>query len=173
MSHVFAHKPAKLKPRCNRGVKFIHGLVVLLLFFVVGLAHAQVIAEDDSFGIPGNVLSGEPFIVEALGVLENDTLNGNTDVGLTAELVHPPSNGTLFCPGPGGGLLCANGSFEYTPGAGFSGNPCIFQASCESGWHDRGPAGFIMSATQSCPFGGGGDYGDYWKWCHPRLCCNW
>lgn len=122
MSQVFAHKPAKLKPRCNRGVKFTHSLIGLLLFFVVGLAHAQVIAKDDSFGLPSNVLSAEVFIVEALGVLKNDTLNGETDQGLTAVLVTDVSNGTLTCPSPGVGTgLCTDGSFEYSPEIGFSG----------------------------------------------------
>ena len=122
MSQVFAYEPAKLKPRCNRGVKFTYILMGLLLFFVVGLAHAQVIAKDDSFGVPSNVLSSEPFIVEALGVLENDTLDGETDQGLTAVLVTGVTNGTLTCPSPGVGTrLCTDGSFEYSPEAGFSG----------------------------------------------------
>ena len=103
-------------------MKFIHSLMGLMLFFIVGIAHAQVIANDDSFGIPRNVLSAEPFIVEALGVLKNDTLNGATDQGLTAVLVTDPSNGTLTCPNPGVGTgLCTDGSFRYSPGTGFSG----------------------------------------------------
>jgi hypothetical protein len=92
-------------------------VVSLLLLFVADLAHAQLVANPDVFGVP----FGQALQVEALGVLENDTLNGNTDVGLTAELVDPPSNGTLFCPGLGFGFLCADGSFVYTPGPGFSG----------------------------------------------------
>ena len=122
MSQVFAHKPTNLKPGCNRSVKFTHSLIGLLLFFVVGLAHAQVIAKDDSFGLPNNVLSAEVFVVEALGVLKNDTLNGETDQGLTAVLVTDVSNGTLTCPSPGVGIgLCTDGSFEYSPEIGFSG----------------------------------------------------
>jgi len=94
-------------------MKFTHNLMGLMLFFVVGSAHAQVIANDDSFGIPSNVLAAEPFIVEALGVLKNDTLNGETDQGLTASLVTDVTNGTLTCPSPGVGTgLCTDGSFE-------------------------------------------------------------
>jgi len=92
----------------------------LMLFFISNLAHAQlVVAVDDVFGVP----FGQPLVVEALGVLENDTLDGETDVGLTAELVTPVTNGTLICPGATEAPfeLCANGSFQYTPGPGFSG----------------------------------------------------
>ncbi len=87
-----------------------------MLFFVADLAHAQLLAQDDSFGIP----FGQPLLVEALGVLNNDTLDGETDIGLTAELVTPVTNGTLTCPDVAPGL-CADGSFQYIPGPGFSG----------------------------------------------------
>jgi hypothetical protein len=117
MSQVFAHKPAKLKPRYNKGARFIHSFVGLLLFFVASLAHAQLVAVDDSFSVP----FGEPLVVETFGVLENDILNDESagENGATAELLTGVTNGTLTCPGVGPGL-CADGSFTYTSGTGFS-----------------------------------------------------
>lgn len=117
MSHVFAHKQAKLKPGYNKGAKFIHSFVGPLLFFVASLAHAQLVAVDDSFSVP----FGEPLMVETFGVLENDTLNDESagENGATAELLTNVTNGTLTCPGVGPGL-CTDGSFTYTPGSGFS-----------------------------------------------------
>lgn len=68
-------------------------LAGLLLFFVVGLAHAQPVpvANDDFFGVP----YGQLLEVEPLGVLENDTLDGETDFGGTVELLSDVSNGFL------------------------------------------------------------------------------
>jgi PKD repeat protein len=107
-------------------------LAGLLLFFVAGLAHAQLVANDDFFGVP----YGEPLVVEPLGVLKNDTLNGE-DFGGTAELVTGVTNGTMTCLQPlppadpkpktcvvesgKESCLCNDGSFEYVPGSGFSG----------------------------------------------------
>ncbi|WP_133159391.1 Ig-like domain-containing protein, partial [Solitalea longa] len=55
---------------------------------------------------------GVALIVQAPGIMVNDTdLDGNA---LTAQLVSTTTNGTL--------VLNANGSFTYTPNAGFYGN---------------------------------------------------
>jgi hypothetical protein len=92
-----------------------------MLFFVTGLAHAQLVANPDVFGVP----FGQPLVVEPLGVLNNDTLDGQTDFGGTAELVTPVTNGTLNCVDADGNFvaagLCPDGSFQYIPGPGFSG----------------------------------------------------
>ena len=119
MSQIFTRNSARLKSRSNMGLRIVNGATGLILFFIASLAHAQLVANPDIFGVP----FGQPLVVEALGVLENDTLDGETDVGLTAELVTPVTNGTLICPGATEAPfeLCANGSFQYTPGPGFSG----------------------------------------------------
>lgn len=68
-------------------------------------------ANDDGYGVP----FGEPLLVEPLGVLENDTLDGDPagENGATAELVSDVSHGTL--------VLSSDGSFTYTPGVSFDG----------------------------------------------------
>ena len=98
-------------------------LAGLLLFFAAGLVHAQpLVAVDDSFGVP----FGQPLLVEAEGVLKNDTFGGDpvSDFAVTADLVDGggPSFGFLTCLPPGVGTgLCTDGSFKYTPLSGFSG----------------------------------------------------
>ncbi len=84
-------------------------LTGLLLFFVAGLAHAQLVANPDFFGVP----YGQALQVETLGVLENDTLDGETDFGGTVELLSDVSNGIL--------MLSSDGSFIYSPGPTFGG----------------------------------------------------
>jgi len=92
-----------------------NGLAGILAWFIVavaGSAHAQVLlAEDDSFYVP----LGEPLVIEAFGVLDNDTLDGESagESGATAELVTDASHGTL--------ALSSVGSFTYSPGATFDG----------------------------------------------------
>ena len=68
-------------------------------------------ANDDSYGIP----YGEDLVVEASGVLDNDTLDGENagENGATVELVTDVANGAL--------TLATNGSFTYAPGPGFDG----------------------------------------------------
>ena len=85
----------------------------LLLVLAAGSAHAQtLLADDDSYGIP----YGGSLVVEAFGVLDNDTLDGEAagENGATAELVTDVSHGTL--------ALSSDGSFTYTPGPGFDGS---------------------------------------------------
>lgn len=93
-------------------------IALMLLLATTGVAHAALATVDDSYGIPVSRL----LTVEAFGVLENDTLDGQSAglAGVTAELVTDASKGTLTCPDVGPGL-CADGSFEYTPGAAFDG----------------------------------------------------
>ncbi len=73
---------------------------------------AQVLlAEDDVFEVPAN----EVLIVEAFGVLDNDTLDDEAagENGATAELVVDAAAGTL--------ALAPDGSLSYSPGPGFDG----------------------------------------------------
>ena len=82
------------------------------LLVLAGSAHAQVlIANNDNFGIP----FGDILVVEAFGVLDNDTLDGQNagESGATAELITDVSHGTL--------ALNPDGSFSYSPGASFDG----------------------------------------------------
>jgi len=66
------------------------------------------VAVDDAYSTPFNTALNVP----APGVLSNDTdIDGNP---LTAALVSGPASGTL--------TLNANGSFDFTPAVGFSGN---------------------------------------------------
>ena len=92
-----------------------NGLAGVLAWFIVavaGPAHAQILlAEDDSFYVP----LGEPLVIEAFGVLDNDTLDDESagESGATAELVTDASHGML--------ALSTDGSFTYSPGATFDG----------------------------------------------------
>ena len=84
----------------------------LLIFFGTGPAYAQVlVAFDDSFGIP----FGQPLVVEFYGILDNDTLDGESagENGATAELVTGVNHGTL--------TLNPDGSFTYSPDETFDG----------------------------------------------------
>ena len=103
--------------RPNRSIA---GLAGLLLFLLAGFAHAVTLeAVDDSYGVP----FGQPLLIEAFGVLENDMLDGQPagENGATAELLSSVSSGTLSCPTDTTVVLCADGSFDYAPGPGFSG----------------------------------------------------
>lgn len=87
--------------------------VALLVFMGASSANAQVlIANDNSFGIP----FGEALVVEPLGVLDNDTLDGEAagENGATSELVTDVSHGVL--------VFSTDGSFTYTPGTTFDGS---------------------------------------------------
>jgi hypothetical protein len=125
MNISYTQRPFSLHTEHSKNSKFVGSLIGLMLFIFVGSANAQtLVAVDDSFGIPSNVSSVEPLIVEGPGVLKNDTLDlGNIeDYVVTAELVSSVSNGTLVCPVDGALELCADGSFQYWPGPGFGGS---------------------------------------------------
>ena len=64
-----------------------------------------------------------PLIVAAPGVLANDTSNGGS--GMTAVLVTGAANGAVS--------LNANGSFTYTPNAGFAGADSFTYRASDSG----------------------------------------
>ena len=70
--------------------------------------HAAVAVDDLYAGSEGQALS-----IPAPGVLANDTIVDSPAPSITASLVAAPLHGTV--------ALQADGSFVYTPGAGFSG----------------------------------------------------
>ena len=119
-----------------------------LFLFVTNFAHAAVlVAVDDHYGIP----SSRFLQVEPVGVLENDTLDDENawESGATATLVDDVSKGTLTCPSadpdPG---LCSDGSFEYTPGAGFDGTDSfVYRAVSDSAISE--PATVTLSACDA------------------------
>ena len=85
----------------------------LMLVVGAGHAHAQILVVNaDHYGVP----YGEALVVEASGVLDNDSLGGENagESGATSELVTDVTHGTL--------ALVTNGAFIYTPGPGFDGS---------------------------------------------------
>ena len=92
-----------------------------------GAVQAQLVVEDDTFGVPVSRM----LEVEAPGVLDNDLYDNEpaADAGAKAELVSSPVNGTLECDSHPGLELCPNGSFTYTANAGFPGSDAfIYEA---------------------------------------------
>jgi hypothetical protein len=102
----------------NRNI--IYWLVGVVLCGLAGEAQAQLVAVDDSYSVP----VAQQLVVEAPGVLDNDTYNGEpaVDGGATAELVSGPLHGTLECESNPGFELCPDGSFTYTPNVDFPGS---------------------------------------------------
>jgi len=98
----------------------IIGLAGILLIGLPSVAQAQLVAFDDIFGVP----VGQQLVVEAPGVLDNDLYNDEPalDGGATAELITNPLFGTLECGSDPGFDLCPDGSFNFTPDAGFPGS---------------------------------------------------
>jgi hypothetical protein len=120
-----------------------------LFFFTIGFAHAAVlVAADDNYGIPATrLLQVEPF-----GVLDNDTLDGMNagEEGAAVELLSTVAGGTLSCPTDVALQLCADGSFDYTPGPGFSGTDS-FTYRAVSGVDVSAPATVTLSACSGGP----------------------
>jgi hypothetical protein len=85
----------------------------------VSPASAQLLAMDDAW----SASAGQLLRVEPLGVLDNDTLDGGIlPPAAEAQIIASPSHGLMDCPTDAGFLeLCPDGSFEYTPDAGFAG----------------------------------------------------
>lgn len=117
------------------------GCLALFLIAGAGPVHAQVLlAEDDSFHVP----FGETLVVEAFGVLENDTLDDEAagENGATVELVSDVSHGTLT-------LNLADGSFTYSPGLGFEGSDSfVYRAVFGTAFEE---ATVTLSACQGGP----------------------
>lgn len=77
------------------------------------------VADDDAYAVVG----GQVLTVSAAGVLANDTRSGSAP--LTAALVSGPSHGTL--------VFDADGSFAYTPDAGFVGLDAFHYKAADAG----------------------------------------
>ena len=123
-------------------------LLGILPGFLIATAQAQtLVVVDDLYGIP----FGQPLQVEATGVMENDTLDGEPagENGATVELVSGPVHGVLECPTDIELELCADGSFDYTPGEGFPGSDSfVYLASAGSA---MGTATVTLSACDGGP----------------------
>ena len=123
-------------------------LMYAVCLFVTGFAHAAVLVTvNDNYGIP----SSQTLLVEPFGVLENDTLDDENagESGVMATLLTGVTKGTLTCPGTGPGL-CPDGSFKYTPGAGFDGADS-FTYQAESATATSAPATVTLSACSGGP----------------------
>lgn len=102
----------------NSVFNFVQGVIESILGSATLPPPPQLrpIARDDFY----TTTEGTPLSVPAPGVLANDSdPDGDS---LTAQLVAGPSNGTL--------VLNPDGSFTYTPNAGFNGTDTFtYQAS--------------------------------------------
>jgi VCBS repeat-containing protein len=94
------------------------------------------VANNDSFAVSKN----NPLTVPASGVLANDT-DANGDP-LTAVLVSGPAHGTL--------TLNANGSFTYTPAAGYTGGDS-FTYKANDGQLDSNVATVTLTVNDDAP----------------------
>jgi hypothetical protein len=96
-------------------------VVGFALLGLAGAAQAQLLAQDDSFSVPSDV----SLVVEAPGVLDNDTFNGEAaeDAGAVIDgVIVDAAHGTL--------ILNSDGSFSYAPGLDFQGlDSFTYQAS--------------------------------------------
>jgi hypothetical protein len=102
--------------------------IALLAVNTASPAHAQnLTAADDSFYVP----QGEALIIEPFGVLDNDILDGESagESGATAEPVADVSHGTL--------ALGVDGSFSYSPNAGFDGTDSFVYRALFGGVSDE------------------------------------
>ncbi len=118
-----------------------------LLIGLPGMAQAQLVAVDDSYGVPVD----EPLVVEFPGVLDNDIYNEEpaVDGGATAELVTGTLFGILECGSDPGLELCLDGSFNYTPDAGFPGSDSfVYRAVVEA---EMVEATAILTACEGGP----------------------
>lgn len=100
--HVISQKPVA-------GMSVAAGSAVSLMLSLGPEPNQAPVAADDSYKIDG----GQTLRVPISGVLANDSDPNATDT-LTSTLASPPVHGTL--------VLTPDGSFRYTPAAGFSGS---------------------------------------------------
>jgi VCBS repeat-containing protein len=103
-----------------------------------GGSNTPPVAVDDSFSVP----EGAELVVSGSGVLTNDTDAENAP--LTAMLVDNVRHGTL--------VLNADGSFRYTPRAGFNGNDSFrYRASDGSASSDPATVAITVAAVNEAP----------------------
>jgi len=102
------------------------------------------VAHDDSYGVTKN---DALTVAAGSGVLANDTdVNGDS---LTAVLVSGPAHGTL--------VLNANGSFTYTPAAGYTGADS-FTYKANDGQLDSNVATVSLTVSDSAPVANNDSY---------------
>jgi VCBS repeat-containing protein len=101
------------------------------------------VANADSYGVSKN----NPLTISAPGVLGNDT-DANGDA-LTAALVAGPAHGTL--------ALSANGSFSYTPAAGYTGGDS-FTYKANDGQLDSNSATVSLTVSDDAPVAANDSY---------------
>ena len=99
-------------------------------------ANAAPVAGDDS----GTVVAGNVLNVPAPGVLSNDS-DADGDA-VVPSVLSGPSNGSV--------VLNANGSFSYTPDAGFSGTDS-FTYTLDDGWGGLDTATVTITVTNAPP----------------------
>lgn len=107
---IFHAAPSGLRAIARRYA----GGILAAAVFLASAAHGQaqgLVATDDFDSVP----FGENLVVEAPGVLANDTFNGEPaeDSGATAVLIDNVAHGTL--------IFNSDGSFTYEPGTSFQG----------------------------------------------------
>ncbi|QEH32027.1 hypothetical protein OJF2_04960 [Aquisphaera giovannonii] len=106
------------------------------------------VANGDSYAVNQN---GTLSVLSGTGVLANDTQNNG--LPLSATLVTPPSHGTL--------ALNADGSFTYTPAAGYVGQDTFtYRATASGGSLSSSPASVTVTVVQAAmpPVGVGDVY---------------
>ena len=105
-----------------------------------GSSSTPPVASADSY----TVVTGKTLTVAAPGVLNNDTSASGTS--LSASLVTNVSSGTLN--------LASNGSFTYTPAAGFTGN-VTFSYKASDGTTSSAAANVTIAVTAATTTGTG------------------
>ncbi|MGB5879336.1 MAG: Ig-like domain-containing protein, partial [Thermoanaerobaculia bacterium] len=120
----------------------------MLTYLDAGAAGGAPTAVDDAY----TVAEGVSLVVNALddpiplvGVLDNDTGAGGPGL-LEAFLASSPSAGTLECIGGDHPVLCADGSFTYTPNGDFNGTD-IFSYVANDGGADSNVASVRITVT--------------------------
>ncbi len=87
------------------------GVIVVAIGWTIPASAQTLIVVDDTYGVP----FGEDLVVEAPGVLDNDTYDNEPaeDAGASVEFIAGATDGDL--------VLYSDGSFSYAPGVDFTG----------------------------------------------------
>ena len=103
----------------NRQLAWRPLVLVAALLATAPVAAQTPVAVNDDYGVG----FAADLVVEAPGVIGNDTYDGNPaeDAGAEVTLIASPSFGSMVCESNTTLDLCPDGSFTYTPYAGFPG----------------------------------------------------